>query len=311
VCAVTLAFEGQGADPQGSDAQRVADRFYPADRLPPADAAERHSCAAILSSTPRNEPAVILSAYTGRSSGAVRVLRRTTAEEFVVAFESPGHWQISGSGCSIRLHDLDVDGRPEAIVNFFGVRASTGWVFAWDGATLTSLTPTRTEGGREVSTLLDPAPYDLAHEGPLRVVASGGIERFMPGQPLLHPAWVHIPGPSGLRVEKSILAVMGFRADVDPAGNVRPFRLLRDSSPPYTLRVINGDRLGAHRVTGASIRLNDVEVAGSEQVNARTEFTSVAIPALRTENRLTATLNGPPDASLIVLVEDSTPRQPD
>jgi hypothetical protein len=202
---------------------------------------------------------------------------------------------------------VDVDGQPEAFVSFYGVRASSGWIFAWNGSSLTNLTPTRPEGGRESSTVLDPVVYDLTHSGPLRVIASRGIDRFLPGQRLTHPAWVYRPGPSGFIAESAMLAVMGFRADVDPAGNVRPFRLMRDSSPPYTLRVINGDRFGGHRVTGASIRVNDWR-SSQDQLNAGTEFTTIVLPELLTENHLTATLTGPPDASIIVVIEDSTRR---
>jgi hypothetical protein len=43
-------------------------------------------------------------------------------------------------------------------------------------------------------------------------------------------------------------------------------------------------------------------------VNARTEFTTVVLPPLAVANQVRATLTGPPDASIIVLVEDSTSR---
>ena len=109
-------------------------------------------------------------------------------------------------------------------------------------------------------------------------------------------------------MEKGILAVMGFRADVDPRGNQRAFSLVQDSTPPWSLRVINGDRSGKNRVTGATIRVNDQEVTGPWIVNERTEFTSTTIPSLATVNHLTATLTGPDEAFITVLVEDSTKR---
>jgi len=311
LCTAALLAQGPRAAAQDSDLQRVVDGLYPADRLTPADAAERHSCYQVLGTGTTNEPPVLIAAYTDQSSGVVRVLRRNAAGVFEAAYDSPRSWLLSGRRCGIRLHDVDVDGQPEAFVSFYGVRASSGWIFAWNGSSLTNLTPTRFEGGRESSSLLDPVVYDLTHSGPLRVVASRGVDRFLPGQRLTHPAWVYRPGPSGFVAESSMLAVMGFRADVDPAGNVRPFRLMRDSSPPYTLRVINGDRFGGHRVTGASIRINELEVIGSDEVHAGVEFASTVVAELLTENRVTATLTGPPDATLIVLVEDSTRRQPE
>ncbi len=296
------------AEVQNADLQQVVDQFYPRDRLKPADASEQHSCYQVLATTPMNEPAVLIAAYTDRSNGAVRVLRRNGAGAFEVVFDNPATWLLPGTQCGIRMHDVDFDGQAEAIINFFGVRASAGWVLKWNGSALANLTPTQSESGRESSRLLSPAVYDLAHSGSLRVIAAGGIDRFAPGQRLIYPALVYRLSPSGFEVEKSILAVMGFRADVDPVGNVRPFRLVRDSSAPYTLRVINGDRVGKHRVTGASIRVNDIEILASDQVNAGTEFTTTVLPELLTENHLTATLTGPPDAAIIVLIEDSTRR---
>jgi hypothetical protein len=101
---------------------------------------------------------------------------------------------------------------------------------------------------------------------------------------------------------------MGFRADVDPSGNVRPFRLVQDSAPPYKMRVINGNRSGGNRVDGATIFVNDMAVLGPAEVNARTPFATTVLPPLVTANHVKATLTGAPDASIIVLIEDSTNR---
>ena len=78
--------------------------------------------------------------------------------------------------------------------------------------------------------------------------------------------------------------------------------------PPSRCEFINGDRSGQNRVSGASIRVNEVEVIGPQQFNVTTEFTDTVLTSLFVENRLTVTLTGPPDAIIIVLVEDSTQR---
>jgi hypothetical protein len=293
---------------QNAALQQVVDGFYPVDRLKPADTSERYSCFQVLGSTPANEPSVIIAGYTDRANGAVRVLRRNASGAFDVAYDNPESWTLPGTRCALRLHDMDFDGQPEALVNFLGVRASAGWLLKWNGSTLSSLTPIQSDGGRQSSRLLSPTVYDLAHNGTLRVIAAGGIDRLAPGERPVNPAFVYRLGADGLEVEKSILAVMGFRADVAPEGNLRPFRLVQDSFPPYTLRVINGDRLGQHRVTGATLRINNVEILGPDQVNEKTEFTTIVLSDLFTENHLTATLTGPPDATILVLVEDSTKR---
>jgi len=288
--------------------RQLVDRFYPAERLNPRNAEERYACYQVLETTPTGEPALVLAAYTDRSAGAVRVLRRNAGGTLEVAQDSPGTWVLPGTECQIRLLDLDFDGQQEAIVYFLGVRASPGWILKWDGTKLVSLTPTRFDGDRESSVLLSPTAYDLEHKGALLIIAAREIERPGPGQQPRSPAFVYRLGPSGYQMEKGILAVMGFRADVDPRGNQRAFRLVRDSFPPWTLRVINGDRTGHNRVTGASIRVNDQEVLGPQELNERTEFVTTVLTSLTTENHLTATLSGPDEAFITVLVGDSTKR---
>ena len=64
----------------------------------------------------------------------------------------------------------------------------------------------------------------------------------------------------GYTVQGSVIAVIGYRADVDARSNLRSFRLIEDSAAPYRLRVVNGDRFGKHRVTGATIQVNEVPV---------------------------------------------------
>jgi hypothetical protein len=123
-----------------------------------------------------------------------------------------------------------------------------------------------------------------------------------------NPGYVYRPGPNGLEVEKTIVAVMGFRADVNPESNLRPFRLIEDSQPPYTLRIINGERGGRNRVEAATIFVNNRAVADQREINANVEFATVTLTELFTENHLTATLKGVPDARLIVMIEDSTRR---
>ena len=308
LCATGFIVTGVPAVAQDADLQQAVDQFYPTERLNPSDASERYSCYGVLDGSSTEQPALVIAAYTDQSNGAVRVLRRNDAGVLEVVYDNPDVWMLRGTRCTVRLRDVDFDDEPEAFVYFRGTRASPGWIFRWDGSALVNLTPTRLDDGRELSLLLDPVVYDLEHDGTLRVVASREIATRVPGQRPRNPAYVYRLGPTGFEVEKSILGVMGFRADVDPSGNVRSFRLVEDSFPPFTLRVINGDRSGQNRVSGASIRVNEVEVIGPQQVNVTTEFTDTVLTSLFVENRLTVTLTGPPDAIIIVLVEDSTQR---
>ena len=292
---------------QGPDIQPVLDEFYPADRLKPLTAAERQSCSAQLD-TSGGGPPVLLAGYTNRSAGALRLLRRSEGGAYRVAFDSPDSWLLPGARCAIRLRDVDFDGRPEVFVYFQGVRASSGWIFKWDGAALRNLTPTETIEGRVSSLLLDPQLYDLDHQGALEVIAARIVERPAAGVRSKNPAFVYGLTESGYTVQSSLLAVAAYRADVDPRSNLRAFRLLEDSTGPYRLRVVNGDRFGMHRVSGATIQINELPVLEPRDLTGAMAFASVTIPPLSVQNHITATLSGPADGTLLVLVEDSTKR---
>jgi hypothetical protein len=302
-----LAPGGERLDAQGAGLAAAVDRFYPDDRLQPSSDAERYACFQELDG-PAGQAGVILAAYTDRSGGVVRVLRRTGTDGFEVAFDSPPTWDLSGRDCAVGLDDVDLDGQPEAFVYFFSTRASSGWIFRWDGATLKNLTATEIVDGRQRSIMLGPTVYDLNHEGGQSVVAAREIPVTAPGVPPRNPAFVYRLGPSGFEVEGTLLAVMGFRADVGSGANQRFFRLVTDSAPPFTLRVINGDRDGSNRVDGATVSLNNVVVLGPEQINASTEFVTLVLPEVFTTNELQAELTGAPDARMIVIVEDGTAR---
>jgi hypothetical protein len=292
---------------QGVDAAAVADRFLPAERVPVAAGESRQSCSAVLEEA-AGEPAVVLAAYTSRAAGAVRVLRRVADGTWSVVFDSPTAWQMPGTSCRVRLQDLDFDGRPEVFVYVAAVRANTGWVFRWDRAALTSITPADASGDRVTSRLLDPTVYDLTHAGPLQVIAARRVENLPPGARSANPAYVYRVDAAGLRADRAILAVMGFRADVDPRSNVRAFRLMVDSTGPYRLRVVNGERGGRNRVTGATVTVNDVVVLEPRDLTAGTEFATVTLPNLETQNRVTAVVSGAPESRVLLVFEDATRR---
>ena len=123
-----------------------------------------------------------------------------------------------------------------------------------------------------------------------------------------NPAFVYGLTEAGYAVQGSLLAVAAYRADVDPRSNLRAFRLLEDSAGPYRLRVVNGDRFGKHRVTGATIQVNEVPVLEPRDLTGAMAFASVNVPPLNVQNHVTATLSGPADGMLLVLIEDGTKR---
>jgi len=286
--------------------QAIVDRYYP-ERLGAVSGADSFAEWTVLEGT-EETPSIVIAAYTNRTDGVVRVLARQPSGDLEAVAETPDFLALPGGRCNVRMLDLDFDGRQEIFVNFTGVRAVTTWAFRWDGTRLVNLTPTERGGRGDSSLLLSAQTWDLEHDGPVRVVAERVIERPGPRMRPRNPAYVYRLGANGFEIEKTIVAIMGFRGDVDPRSNLRPFRLIEDSRPPYTMRLINGERGGRNRVDSATIFINNRAVTDQRDLNANIEFASVPLPELFTENHLTATLTGSPDARLIVVIEDSTER---
>jgi hypothetical protein len=300
-CAAVLAAGGPALAQPALDAAVAA--AYP-ERLTPSSPQERYACHQVL---PGGD---VVAAYTDQADGAVRVLRPDGAGAYTPVFDSPMAWDISGRDCLLRLEDVDLDGAPEVFAYFFQNRSSAGWVFRWTGETLENLTATETDqDGREVTLMLNPTVYDLHHEGALRVVAEREVAMTAPGVRPRYPAFVYRLGADGFEVEGSALSLNGFLASVSPEANQRFFRLVNDSAPPVTLRVINGERDGANRVDGATITINNEVVLGPAAIHAGVAVVEVELADVFTANELHAALEGAPDARIIVVIEDATPRE--
>lgn len=284
--------------------EQVVARFFP-ERL--LEGSERYACHQVLAEQD-GAPTLIAAAYTNRTDGAVRLLRRGADGTFRAVFDNPATWALSGRDCVLRLDDVDVDGTPEVFVYFFSTRSATGWIFRQAGDALVNLTAIEEADGRVVSRMLEPTVYDLFHEGSRRVVATREVPATAPGVSPRYPAFVYALRPEGFVVESTALAVMGFRADVGAGANQRFFRLAVDSAGPYTLRAINGARDGSARVGGATVTVNNVVVLGPDALNAATEFAETELVEVFLTNEVNAELTGDPDGRLILLVEDATER---
>ena len=223
----------------------------------------------------------------GRRAAPAATLRRRHRTS--VAFDSPDSWVLPGARCAIRLRDVDFDGQPEVFVSFQGVRASSGWIFKWDGAALRNLTPTETIEGRVSSLLLDPQLYDLDHQGALEVIASRIVERPAAGRPVeaTRPSSTGSPKPD-TAVQGSLVAVSGLSRGRGPAQQPprvpAPGGLGRALSPARRqrrpLRQAPGDRRDHSGQRGARARAARPDAA-------RWPFASVTVPPLasRTTSR--------------------------
>ena len=197
---------------------------------------------------------LIVAAYTTGEAGAVRVLR---ASDGAVAYEVPYH-TLLGRAPHVDVMDLDGDGNREAVVSFAEQRgASVYWLFHWTGTKLELVSPT-TEGpnGEPVSELTDIQFVDLSGDGKLVLIDEKVANEVVDAD--------------GLRSVDQVLTMYVQHDGV--FGSPTPIRFIRrytrgKGAPKEktfvipggqpcdcTLRVINGDGGGSHRLAARRSR---------------------------------------------------------
>jgi hypothetical protein len=289
--------------------QQVVDQFYPTDRLSPEDQASRRSCFAVDSVTANGAPDVIIAGYTDMTSAAALAITRNAEGGYQVAYKVPQEYYMFGKECTVDLIDVDFDGQREIYLRFSGVRMSDAWLFKWNGLEMTNITPTQLISGTRGSEICANSPIDLTHTGPLKIVCSNIFGSLAVDEAAERPMDVYeLTGPT-YQVTSHLLTVWPFEIRGNPGTQVAHFRKSVDSTGPYILRVINGDRTGSHRVSSGTITLNNVIIVEPSQLSAGTEFIEISIESLPILNVLKAELGGTAGAKILITVTDSTARQ--
>ena len=165
--------------------QDIVNQFYPTNRLS-TDPEDRQTCFGVHTSL-NDEPMVIIAGYTDLDDGVVRVLTRDGAGTFGVGYEVPAKYGITGSNCSVDMVDVDFDGQLEALLTFGAHGGSQGWLFRWNGAQLTNLTPTTIANDRERSELFSPGVIDITHSGWMQILSLGSSEPLAENEPTSNP----------------------------------------------------------------------------------------------------------------------------
>ena len=169
---------------------------------------------------------------------------------------------------------------------------------------MTNITPTRVISGTRGSDICANSPIDLTHTGPLKIVCSNISGSLAVDEAAERPMDVYeLTGPT-YQVTSHLLTVWPFEIRGNPETQVAHFRKSVDSTGPYILRVINGDRTGSNRVSSGTITLNNVIIVEPSQLSAGTEFIEISIESVPILNVLKAELGGTAGAKILITVTD-------
>jgi hypothetical protein len=304
---IVMLFFASGHMPgaQTLTTQQIVDQFYPA-RLSPEDG-QRFACYQVYATLPSGDPSTIVAAYTDGFKAVVRVLRNDGGT-FSVAADSDPAWQMGGADCDLDLVDVDGDSQKEIFATFYAMRGAEHWIMKWDGATLRNMTATRTTRSGIASDMSDASLVDIYHDGTLQVFVADGMYQG-DGEPRTDPDQVYRLSNGQYVFDKYVLAAETFEAGWDHRAWTTDFTLSRDSVGPFRIHILNGDRLGGHRVTSATVVLNGAEVVTAGRLTSQVELVdAIAARSLPASNVLAVTLTGAADSYITVVVDDSTVR---
>jgi len=300
---------------QSADVESVANRFYPQkfidDAIRLKEPLNRIICASAYSVAPGGAPQVIVAGYSDGFQGTVKVLGRQGAGNYRVLYE-PAGLDLDGAPCSVEFIDVDGDGVQEIHVAFGSASGNDGdWLFKWDGRTLRSIGATAQRDGETYTKLVNIAFEDLYHDGTLAVVSAGGDSLAEDGLAAEAPEYVYRLVNGHYVLAAPVLLVDTFTSQEPrrlPTDG--QFYLPKGSTGPYTLRVVNGDRAGAGRVSSGQIRLNGKEIVSPDRFKTPAGILSVPLSPLRSgDNQLSVELpHDRPGGHITVVVEDHTPR---
>lgn len=262
-------------------------------------------CYAVYSQEPGGPPLKIIAAYIQHPQAAVRILQRMANGTYAVSVDlRPDQYNFGGgSGCTIELLDMNGDGKKDVCVSFdpLNTGPTVDWYFRWDPNQLWSWLPNRAAAGEPVDAgLPNTIALDLQHDGRLEIISLGQV----PADSNVSAShYVYRLGEGVYVFDREIPAYFYFERQAgDPAKQSHAFTLVAPPSGNYVMKLVNGDRGGANRVTGAQITLNGTQLGGLDYVNGQVEFRTRSV-TLAQSNLLEVTVFGPTGAKLYGTIE--------
>lgn len=301
------AYAAPSAGQTGDPATIVAS-FFPTDRLSTESPNDRQSCFVVYETNPGGEPKRIVATYTNTVVAVTRIVSLTAPGTYIVTGESATDLVMPAAECHTELVDVDFDSSPEVLVQLLSGNGSATWVWriAATAPELVNITATETlSSSQMISAMANTTTIDLYHDGTLQLYALNSTRPVDPNNPNQRndtANQIFRLTPTGFAPEKELLFA-GVFADLSQP-SMASFKLVEGGVGPYYLRVVNGDRLGQHRVTAGSVKVNGTEVVGAA-LNSGAEFVEVNLgAALPVRSVLEVALTGPAGASVVVSVEE-------
>jgi hypothetical protein len=247
----------------------------------------------------------IVAAYSNGFAGVIRVLKKENSTFGLV--DEPNLRKMGGDFPTIKLLDLDNDGRPEVIASFSSARGPTeDWVFKWDGTKLNLIGPTEVDAFGFIDSLLSDAGFfDVDGDGIIEILNPTGSGPVAPdeteniGKGDLE---VYTFDGQKYKLSKSLEFIASFVRQTGAPFVDKAYFEIKNPGAGFLLTVVNGATDGSNKVSSGTIKLNGVVVLSSNDLNQQVRKVVRQVTVLA-NNVLEVELAGKATGQILVTVE--------
>jgi hypothetical protein len=240
----------------------------------------------------------IVAVYCGNPRGVVRVLRAPAGSPATLAAEIAPD-TMGGHFPTLRLVDLDGDGRPEISASFATIRAGAEtWLFRWTSGALEIFGPTTVTGRRAIRhAVLGVVDYfDVDGDGIAEIVETDreAQERRI---------WKrNADGHFGIVDNRVLYANRFERHTATP----ELYTAMFESTPgkKLVITVVNGDGIDEHAVTSGDLFFNGQPVFRPADFKKNARVLTATVTAAE-ENEIESMLEGKPGSAITVAIAEA------
>lgn len=237
----------------------------------------------------------IVAVYSNGYLGEIRILKKQGSNAMVVASTSPWSPRMSGIVPTVRIQDVDGDGRPEVIASFSNMNGATttDWIWKWDGTALHCISPA----------LYGVDFVDLTGNGKLSAISNDETGQTTSSGFPLDTAIYNLVNGKFVRTGTSYMFSY-FRRYKGPPHRVTQQFAVSNPSGQYELTIVNGG--GTNKlVSSATVQLNGTTVASQKDFNQQAKVIKIPV-TLKASNTVTVKLNGAPGSLILLSVGTQT-----
>jgi hypothetical protein len=276
------------------------------------------TCATVFSRKSDGTPELVLAGYNG-DDAEVAMLAYESGKASIIEAVTDRDFFFGGEYCGVSIINLANPEHPSSLLAKTVAVSYNGqdWYFVWDGKKLRNITALDHDPGLDTPNSAMPDSYvvDIDHSGTMQIIGNNeDADKFPQKDGISSSGTLTLfrYNDSSYAAAKTLL----FLANYEPQppnwsdsmngswtnANIQNVDMHQTPASSYHLRIVNGDRDGQNRVTGARVEINGVTVVMPYEVDQHVETLERTIQ-LQKQNKIKVTVDGSEKSHLYVIVE--------